>query len=48
MFGLPGIGGKQNIRLTLQFYQLIKSRFTETNVEAKSYLTFLEANSPVL
>ena len=48
MSGLPGIGGKQNIRLTLQFYPLIKCRFTVTKVEAKSHLTFLEATRPVL
>ena len=48
MSGLPGIGGKQNIRLTLQFYELIKCRFTVTKVEAESQLPFLEATSHVL
>ena len=48
MSGLQSIGGKQNITLTLQFYQLIECRLTVTKVEAKSHLTFLRATSPVL
>ena len=48
MSGLPGIGGKQNARLTLQFRQLIKCRFTLTKVEAIGHVIFLEATSPVL
>ena len=45
MSGLPDIDGKQNIRLNLQFYQLIKCRFTVTKMEDKSHLTFLKATS---
>ena len=48
MSGLLGIDGKQNTRLTLQFYQLIQCHFTVTKVEAKSQLNFPEATSLVL
>ena len=48
MSGVPGVGGKQNTRLTLQFYQLIKCHFAVMKVEAKSHLAFLEATSLVL